>query len=82
LLCQVTVDDVDVKELNLKWLRGHIGVVSQEPVLFDTTIRENIRFGRDGVSEADIEAAAIMANAHNFIMELPDVSRDICCTNS
>ena len=58
--------------LNLKWLRSNIGVVSQEPVLFDTTIAENIRYGREDATMADIEAAAIAANAHNFISELPD----------
>ena len=46
--------------------------MSQEPVLFDTTIAENIRYGRENATMADIEAAAIAANAHNFISELPD----------
>ena len=46
--------------------------MSQEPVLFDTTIAENIRYGREDATMADIEAAAIAANAHNFISELPD----------
>ena len=59
-------------DLNLHWLRQHIGVVSQEPVLFATTIAENIRYGRDGVTQAEIESAAKAANAHSFISELPD----------
>jgi len=58
----------------LKWLRQHIGVVSQEPILFQTTIRENILFGRDTATDAEIQEAAKMANAHDFIMTLPDVS--------
>ena len=62
----------DVRTLNLKWLRSHIGVVSQEPVLFDTTIAENIRYGREDATMKDIEAAAKAANAHSFISELPD----------
>ena len=48
--------------------------VSQEPVLFATTIRENIMFGRDGVSGEEVERAARQANAHSFISQLPEVS--------
>ena len=66
------MDGHNINTLNLKWLRSNIGVVSQEPVLFDTTIGENIRYGREDATMADIEAAAIAANAHNFISELPD----------
>ncbi|XP_033762473.1 LOW QUALITY PROTEIN: ATP-dependent translocase ABCB1-like [Pecten maximus] len=69
---QIMIDDVDIKELNLKWLRQHIGIVSQEPILFATTIAENIRYGREGVTDREIEDAAKMANAHNFIMDLPE----------
>ena len=47
-------------------------MVSQEPVLFATTIAENIRYGRDGVTQEEIESAAKAANAHSFISELPD----------
>jgi len=61
-----------VKELNLPWLRERIGVVSQEPVLFATTIAENIRYGREGVTQREIEDAAKASNAHSFISELPD----------
>uniref|UniRef100_K1Q4F4 ABC-type xenobiotic transporter n=1 Tax=Magallana gigas TaxID=29159 RepID=K1Q4F4_MAGGI len=68
---QVSVDDVDVKEMNLTWLRQQIGVVSQEPVLFGTTIAENIRYGRIDVTQGEIEQAAKEANAHTFIKELP-----------
>ena len=56
----------------MKFLRNIIGVVSQEPVLFDTTIAENIRYGREDASQEEIEAAASTANVHDFIMELPD----------
>ena len=74
--CALTVIDRPLakNEYNLKWLRQHISVVSQEPVLFQTTIRENILFGCDSATEKDIENAARMANAHDFIMTLPDVS--------
>ena len=56
----------------MKWLRGNIGVVSQEPVLFDTSITENIRYGKENATQAQIEAAAKAANAYNFISELPE----------
>ena len=69
---QITVGGYDIKELNLKWLRSNIGVVSQEPVLFDTTIAENISYGKEGATTEEIEAAARAANAHNFISELPN----------
>lgn len=47
--------------------------MGQEPVLFNTTVRENIRYGRDDTNDEDIEAAAKQANAHEFIMKLPKV---------
>lgn len=74
LWLQVLLDGIDIRELNVRWLRSNIGVVSQEPVLFATTIAENIRYGRDGVTQAEIEQAAKNANAHDFIMALPEVS--------
>lgn len=67
------MDDIDVKEMNLTWLRQQIGVVSQEPVLFATTIAENIRYGRMDVTQEEIEQATKEANAHTFIKELPQV---------
>lgn len=70
---QVLLDGKSIQNFNLGWLRDQIGVVGQEPVLFATTIAENIRYGRDGVSMADIQEAAKKANAHNFIMKLPKV---------
>ena len=68
----VEIDDVSVNQYNLAWLREHIGVVSQEPVLFHTTIRENILFGRTDATQEHIEQAAKMANVHDFIMQLPE----------
>lgn len=75
----VMLDGRDVKNLNLKWLRSKIGVVSQEPILFATSIAENIRYGRDGVTEEEIIKAAKEANAHSFIDKLPDVCLTHCC---
>ena len=69
----VYIDNKPISELNVQWLRHRIGVVSQEPVLFATTIAENIRYGLEGVRQTDIEKAAIEANAHDFIMKLPKV---------
>lgn len=69
----MTLDGHDIRGLNIQWLRSLIGIVEQEPVLFATTIAENIRYGRPGVSMEDITNAAKEANAYNFIMDLPQV---------
>ncbi|XP_032037394.1 ATP-binding cassette sub-family B member 5 isoform X2 [Aythya fuligula] len=69
---EVTLDGQDIRALNVKWLRENIGIVSQEPVLFATTIAENIRYGREDISDAEIEKAAKEANAFDFISRLPD----------
>ena len=66
------MDGINVKELNIGWLRRRIGVVGQEPVLFDLTIRENIRLGNQVASNEDIEQACKAANALNFIQKLPN----------
>ena len=68
-----SLDDMDVRKWNLKGLRSHISLVGQEPVLFNTTIRENIIYGVEGqVDEAAIIQAAKDANIHTFITSLPD----------
>ncbi|NXI18278.1 MDR1 protein, partial [Irena cyanogastra] len=69
---EITLDGRDIRTLNTKWLRENIGIVSQEPVLFATTIAENIRYGRENISDAEIERAAKEANAFDFISRLPD----------
>jgi len=69
---QVTLDGHDIKTLKLKWLRQQIGLVSQEPALFATTIRENILLGRPDANQVEIEEAARVANAHSFIIKLPE----------
>ena len=53
-------------------MRNQIGIVSQEPALFNISIAENISYGKEGATQEDIEAAAEAANAHDFIMSLPD----------
>ncbi len=67
----VTIDGQDVRNLTLASLRGAIGLVSQEVSLFDDTVRGNIAYGRFGASDAEIEAAAKAAAAHDFICALP-----------
>uniref|UniRef100_A0A8C0X555 Bile salt export pump n=1 Tax=Castor canadensis TaxID=51338 RepID=A0A8C0X555_CASCN len=67
----VTLDGHDIRSLNIRWLRDQIGIVEQEPVLFSTTIAENIRYGRKEATMEDIIQAAKDANAYNFIMNLP-----------
>lgn len=70
----VTLDGVEIKKLHLKWLRQQMALVSQEPVLFNDTIRANIAYGKEGdATEAEIIAAAELANAHKFISSLQQV---------
>ncbi|KAL2642923.1 hypothetical protein R1flu_010510 [Riccia fluitans] len=68
---QVLLDGVDIRELQLKWLRSQIALVSQEPVLFGTSIRENIKYGKDDATQEEIEAACVLANAALFIDRMP-----------
>ena len=76
---QISIDGHTIKEINVSWLRQNIGVVSQEPDLFATTIAENIRYGRDGVTKEEIEKAARNANAYDFISKLPKVGETVPC---
>ncbi|PSS23698.1 ABC transporter B family member 1 like [Actinidia chinensis var. chinensis] len=69
---QVLLDGHDIKTLKLRWLRQQIGLVSQEPALFATTIKENILLGRSDANLVMIEEAARVANAHSFVVKLPD----------
>ncbi|CAF0864240.1 unnamed protein product [Rotaria sordida] len=69
---RITIDGRPITDYNIQHLRQNIGVVSQEPILFGMSIYENIRFGKLNASQAEIEQAAREANAHNFIMQLPD----------
>ncbi|XP_036720117.1 mitochondrial potassium channel ATP-binding subunit isoform X2 [Balaenoptera musculus] len=69
----VTLDGRDLRTLDPSWLRGQvIGFISQEPVLFGTTIMENIRFGKLDASDEEVYAAAREANAHEFITSFPE----------
>ena len=68
---RITIDGRDLRTFQQAGYRKLFGVVSQEPLLFNATVRENIAYGRDGLTEEDIVRAAKIANAHEFIMELP-----------
>ena len=68
---RVTIDGVDLRELARADFRQSIALVPQDPVIFATTARENIRFGRPGASDAEVEAAAVAAAAHEFLAALP-----------
>ncbi|KAG7614804.1 putative ABC-type xenobiotic transporter [Arabidopsis thaliana] len=67
----VLIDGVNLKEFQLKWIRGKIGLVSQEPVLFSSSIMENIGYGKENATVEEIQAAAKLANTANFIDKLP-----------
>jgi ATP-binding cassette subfamily B protein len=69
---RVTIDGVDVRDVQQSALRRHIGIALQETVLFSGTIRDNIRYGRPDASDEEVIAAARAAQAHDFIMTLPD----------
>ena len=69
---RITLDGLDVRELSFADLRGSIGIVPQEPALFSGTVRENIAFGREGATDAEVEAAARAAHATEFIERLPN----------
>ncbi|CAK7337503.1 unnamed protein product [Dovyalis caffra] len=68
----VKIDGADLRTLNLKWIRGQMGLVSQDHALFGTSIKENIMFGKLDATMDEIMAAAMAANAHNFIRQLPE----------
>ncbi len=63
----ILVDGIDIRTMDVKYLRSLIALVGQEPVLFDASVRDNIAFGKDGASEEEIISAAKIANAHKFI---------------
>jgi ATP-binding cassette subfamily B protein len=68
---RVLVDGVDVRDVTLASLRREIGVIPQDPFLFSTTVRENIAFGRPGMTDAEVERVARLAQAHEFAERLP-----------
>lgn len=69
---EVVIDGTPIKDFDLTWLRSQMGIVGQEPVLFGTTISENIKYGKEGATDEEVIAAAKKANAHNFVKLLPN----------
>lgn len=68
----VYIDDHDIKSINISWLRSNMAVVGQEPVLFATSIEDNIRYGRTDATSKEIQDAARASGVHEFIMRLPN----------
>lgn len=73
----IAIDGVDIRDVSLASLRSQIGIVTQETVLFDDSITGNIAYGRPTATQAEVEAAARAANAHDFIVGLPEGYRTI-----
>ena len=73
----LSLDGTGLRDLNIRWLRSQIGIVSQELVLFDASIADNIRYGANfrEVSDEEVIKAAKAANIHNFIESLPQVCK-------
>ena len=71
---EVLIDGVNLKKINLRWIRGKIGLVSQEPILFAATIKENISYGKEKATDEEIRTAIKLANAAKFIDKMPTVS--------
>jgi len=69
---EIKIDDIQNKEYNIKWLRQHMGIVNQEPNLFNISIKDNIMYGKEDATEEEIMTAARKANIHDFIMSLPE----------
>jgi len=71
----LSLDGTDLRNLNIRWLRSQIGIVSQEPVLFDASIADNIRYGANfrEVSDEEVIESAKAANVHSLITSLPKV---------
>lgn len=68
---EIRIDGVDIQKRSQLWLHDHLGYVLQQPMLFGGTIRENIRFGREGASDEEVKEAAKQVHAHDFIERLP-----------
>nr|VDD38689.1 unnamed protein product [Brassica oleracea] len=69
---EILIDGVSIDKLQVKWLRSQMGLVSQEPALFATSIKENILFGKEDATMDDVVEAAKASNAHTFISQLPN----------
>ena len=77
----IHIDELDIKNHNLRILRSNIALVSQEPTLFAATIRENIAYGKENATESEIRKAAVLANAHEFIRYIQSFWLEISSNN-
>ncbi|RYR01723.1 hypothetical protein Ahy_B06g080584 isoform E [Arachis hypogaea] len=68
---EVLIDGINIREFQVRWIRGKVGLVSQEPVLFASSIKDNIAYGKEGATIEEIKVATELANAANFIDKLP-----------
>lgn len=66
------LDGIDIRKFQVKWLRQQIGLVSQEPALFTSSIMENVSYGKETATKEEVVAACKAANAHKFITKLPE----------
>lgn len=69
---EILIDNHNIKDLDLKFLRRNVGAVSQEPSLFTGTIKDNMKVGNTDADDQQIQSAAVMANAHSFISQFPN----------
>lgn len=69
---RITLDDTDLRDIDIYWLREQIGYVGQEPVLFATTLRENLLFGKEDATQEEIDSALRKAEAYDFVYSLKD----------
>ncbi|KAI3841018.1 hypothetical protein MKX03_018249 [Papaver bracteatum] len=76
---EVLIDGINLKEFQLKWIRGKIGLASQEPALFICSIRDNISYGKEGATIEEIKVAAQQENATKFIDKLPQGLGTLVC---
>lgn len=75
----ISIDGCDIRSLNINLLRSFVACVGQDPVIFSTTISENIRYGRPNATDREIMAAARSSGAHNFIVNLPQSYNTVVC---
>jgi len=68
----ITIDDIDIRDVTLNSLRSQMGIVLQDTFLFSGTVADNIRYGRLDATDDEVEQAARLANAHEFVSRLPD----------
>ncbi|CAF4733498.1 unnamed protein product [Rotaria sp. Silwood1] len=71
MMLNMLLDELDIRQLNIDWIRFHVGLVNQEPILFDLAIAENVVYGLENIPMKDIISAASKANIHDFIEQVP-----------